>query len=55
VIELDEKALISRLWAQYNGLPETFKKAIYDIAQSLALEAGKQKNAKKGEIKIARQ
>jgi hypothetical protein len=42
-LKLSEKALISRLWAQYNKLPQAFKKVFFNITQNLALEAGKQK------------
>jgi hypothetical protein len=42
-LELTEKALISRLWAQYRQLPEAYKQGFFNIARSLAWEAGRQK------------
>jgi predicted DNA binding protein len=42
-LELTEKARVSRLWAQYRQLPEAYKQGFFDIARSLAWEAGRQK------------
>jgi hypothetical protein len=40
--ELVSSAWVSRFWAQYNKLPEPFKKGFFVLAQSMAKMAEKQ-------------
>jgi hypothetical protein len=49
LFDLPERAWISRLWAQFNKLPKSYKKVFLGIAKSLALEAGRQEELVKRE------
>ena len=40
--EMTEKAWISRFWAEYSILPETYKIGFFDMVQNLAKETGNQ-------------
>jgi hypothetical protein len=46
--ELSDRAWISRLWAQYSRLPESFKKGFFNMAQYLVQENRSNKTAISG-------
>ena len=49
--EMTEKAWISRFWAEYSKLPETYKIGFFGMAQNLAQEVGNQGQGMQRKIK----
>jgi|TergutMp193P3_1026864.scaffolds.fasta_scaffold300952_1 hypothetical protein len=48
--ELPDRAWISRLWAHYSKLPESFKGGFFKMAQYLAQENANEKTAINGPV-----
>jgi len=41
--KMTEKAWVSRFWAEYSRLPETYKMGFFNMVQNLVIEAGNQR------------